>query len=154
MAPIGVVPGAASPFAADGVGGTPLAWGGLSGALVFCNGLALGVVVEHHRRQGASALRLVPFNAIAAASDPDTRWLAEALGVPGPEALIPAGYGAVTDIVATTPAPAVPTLLPGDDVDLKGRDAECTEIVRQMGLRGPGAPAMVLISGTPGVGKS
>ncbi len=35
-------------------------WGGLSGALVFCQGLALGVIVEHHPRKGRSALRILP----------------------------------------------------------------------------------------------
>ena len=42
----------------DPAEGSP--WGGLSGALVFCQGMALGVVVEHHRRQGGSAIRILP----------------------------------------------------------------------------------------------
>lgn len=34
------------------------AWDGLSGAVVFCQGLAVGVLVEHHPRQGADALQV------------------------------------------------------------------------------------------------
>jgi Trypsin-like peptidase domain len=40
-------------------------WGGLSGALVFYHGYALGVVVEHHPRQGNSALRILPVDRFA-----------------------------------------------------------------------------------------
>ncbi|HEV2257142.1 MAG TPA: trypsin-like peptidase domain-containing protein [Streptosporangiaceae bacterium] len=40
-------------------------WEGLSGALVFHQGLAIGVVVEHHPRQGDSALRAVTFDTAA-----------------------------------------------------------------------------------------
>src|ERR1022692_3859619 len=36
----------------------PSPWGGLSGALVFYQGDAIGVVIEHHPRQGDSALRI------------------------------------------------------------------------------------------------
>ena len=35
-------------------------WGGLSGALVFYRDFALGVVIEHHPRQGASAITILP----------------------------------------------------------------------------------------------
>ncbi|WP_420116545.1 trypsin-like serine protease [Micromonospora sp.] len=38
------------------------AWGGLSGAVVFHHGQALGVVIEHHPRQGASAVQLAAFD--------------------------------------------------------------------------------------------
>ena len=38
------------------------AWGGLSGAVVFHHGRALGVVIEHHPRQGASAVQLAAFD--------------------------------------------------------------------------------------------
>lgn len=59
-------------------------WGGLSGALLFHAGLAIGVVVEHHPRQGESALRAIGFEKIAktAAADPAARQLAEVLGLP------------------------------------------------------------------------
>ena len=40
-------------------------WEGLSGAVVFHRGLAIGVVVEHHPRQGDSALRAVTFDRLA-----------------------------------------------------------------------------------------
>lgn len=44
--------------AADRSDGSP--WGGLSGALVFWRGVALGIVTEHHPRQGRSAIRILP----------------------------------------------------------------------------------------------
>ena len=56
-------------------------WGGLSGALVFCAGLAVGVVVEHRSRQGAASVRLVPFDRIASAVDAETRAVAAAVGL-------------------------------------------------------------------------
>ncbi|MFC0542155.1 bifunctional trypsin-like peptidase domain-containing/SEL1-like repeat protein [Kutzneria chonburiensis] len=57
-------------------------WGGLSGALVFHRGLALGVVVEHHPRQGSSAIRIVPMDRIAGSLDADGRRVADALSLP------------------------------------------------------------------------
>ena len=44
----------------------PSPWGGLSGALMFYRGSAIGVVVEHHPRQGDSALLAIGFERIAA----------------------------------------------------------------------------------------
>ena len=43
----------------------PSPWGGLSGAITFCQGKAVGVVVEHHPRQGDNALRMIGFDRIA-----------------------------------------------------------------------------------------
>ena len=61
-------------------------WGGLSGALVFCEGLAIGVVIEHHPRQGGSAIRILPaerFSAsLAHGGDPGAAAVAAALGLP------------------------------------------------------------------------
>jgi TPR repeat protein len=64
-------------------------WGGLSGALLFHAGQAIGVVVEHHPRQGDSALRAIGFEKIAktADTDPDARRIADALRLPGPTKL-------------------------------------------------------------------
>ena len=49
------------------------------GALVFCQGVALGVIIEHHPRQGRSAITILPverFAAVPAGGDPDARrWL-------------------------------------------------------------------------------
>lgn len=57
-------------------------WGGLSGALVFYDGVALGVVVQHQPRQGRTALRLVPFDRIAAGTSAETQAVASALRLP------------------------------------------------------------------------
>jgi hypothetical protein len=46
-------------------------WGGLSGSLVFVDGKALGVVVEHHPRQGQTAMRVLPFSRIARVVEDD-----------------------------------------------------------------------------------
>ena len=59
----------------------PSPWGGLSGALMFYRGSAIGVVVEHHPRQGDSALRAIGFERIAAASAE----IGQCLGLPGPD---------------------------------------------------------------------
>ena len=61
----------------------PSLWGGLSGALVFYRGSAIGVVVEHHPRQGDSALRAVGFGRIAAASAE----IRHCIGLPLPDSL-------------------------------------------------------------------
>jgi hypothetical protein len=61
------------------------AWGGLSGALVFYRGMALGVIAEHHPRQGGSAVRIVPVEGIVAAAahgGSSAAAMAEALGLP------------------------------------------------------------------------
>ena len=65
-------------------------WGGLSGALVFHEGIALGVVIEHHPRQGRSAVRILPaerFAAPPAGGDADIAAVAAALGLPSADKL-------------------------------------------------------------------
>lgn len=59
----------------------PSPWGGVSGTLVFHTGHAIGVVIEHHPRQGASALRIRGFEPIVAGADPVARRVADALGL-------------------------------------------------------------------------
>jgi hypothetical protein len=61
----------------------PSPWGGLSGALMFYRGSAIGVVVEHHPRQGDSALRAIGFERIAATSTEIRQYL----GLSGPDSL-------------------------------------------------------------------
>jgi formylglycine-generating enzyme required for sulfatase activity len=43
----------------------PSPWGGLSGAVAFLQDAAVGVVVEHHPRQGDNAIQLIGFERIA-----------------------------------------------------------------------------------------
>ena len=57
-------------------------WGGLSGALIFYRGSAIGVVVEHHPRQGDSALVAIGFERIARSAE-----IRQCLGLPGPDSL-------------------------------------------------------------------
>ena len=75
----------------------PSPWGGLSGALMFSHGSAIGVVVDHHPRQGDSALRAVGFERIAATNAE----IRQCLGLPAPDSL---PY--VTEQVARQLAPA------------------------------------------------
>jgi hypothetical protein len=68
-------------------------WGGLSGALVFYRGVALGVIVEHHPRQGRSAIRILPAQRFAAppagSHQRDVAAVAAALGLPPADRLLP-----------------------------------------------------------------
>ena len=51
--------------AVDSVDTVESPWGGLSGTLVFYEGHAIGVVVEHYPRQGDNAIRMIGFDRIA-----------------------------------------------------------------------------------------
>jgi|GEM_PF-751880 len=76
-----VVPGTVA--AGDLTDSSP--WGGLSGALVFHQGVALGVVIKHHPRQGGSAITILPverFAADPASGNPGSAAVAAALGLP------------------------------------------------------------------------
>ena len=63
-------------------------WGGLSGALVFGQGVALGVVIEHRPRHEGSAMKILPVERFAAPDgDTDTAAVAAALGLPAADRL-------------------------------------------------------------------
>ena len=101
-------------------------WGGLSGAAVFYSGLLLGVIIEHHPRQGETALQIRPITAIAAASDDATVRLAEALGIDQPGAIrgIEKPYAAGTVLGLNGPAsnsPDAADVLAGTDRFFDGR---------------------------------
>jgi hypothetical protein len=79
-----VVPGgpAPAPALAGGPvegGGSP--WGGLSGAVVFHNDRAIGVVVQHHPDQGPSAVQLTSFDHLLTSGQPEAVAVAAALGL-------------------------------------------------------------------------
>ena len=80
-------------------------WGGLSGALVFHLGRALGVIVEHHPRQGSSAVQLVAIDQVAdlAATDAETAKIADAVSLPKLGAL---------PLTQAQPIPALAGLVP------------------------------------------
>jgi hypothetical protein len=66
-------------------------WGGLSGSLVFWQGIAIGIVTKHHPRQGASALTIHPLESLVAAAeagDPQAAAVALALKLPPMDGLI------------------------------------------------------------------
>jgi len=57
-------------------------WRGVSGALVFCRGFAIGVVVEHDPNQGRSSLRVRPLDeSLGASADPGARLIYDILGL-------------------------------------------------------------------------
>ena len=65
-------------------------FGGLSGALVFHQGRALGHIVEHHPHKGANAVIVMPVDRLAAAKGANARQIAALLGLTGPDDLPPA----------------------------------------------------------------
>jgi hypothetical protein len=77
-------------------------WGGLSGALVFCQGMALGVVIKHRPWQGGSAITILPVERFAAGpvgGDPGTAVVAAALGLPPADQLPLAGARPLAGLV-------------------------------------------------------
>jgi hypothetical protein len=80
------VPGAEATVAEKN-GASP--WGGLSGAMVFYQGRAIGIVVEHHPRQGDSALQAIGFDVLARAAfeEKAARRIATVLHLPAEEAM-------------------------------------------------------------------
>lgn len=80
------------------------AWNGLSGAAVFQGGLLLGVVIEHHPRQGPTAVQIRPMDAVAAAGDPDSARLGEVLGLGDPDVFRPATTRSGTSDQTLSPA--------------------------------------------------
>jgi tetratricopeptide (TPR) repeat protein len=57
-------------------------WRGVSGALVFCRGFAIGVVVEHDPNQGRSSLRVRPLDeSLGASTNPGERLIFDLLGM-------------------------------------------------------------------------
>jgi len=57
-------------------------WGGLSGALVFAAGRGIGIVVQHHPRQGSAAIRVLPIDRVVEASTANSPAIAKALFLP------------------------------------------------------------------------
>jgi formylglycine-generating enzyme required for sulfatase activity len=74
--------------------GTP--WEGISGTVVFAGELAVGVVLEHHRRGGINSLTLMPIARLDELDNAGSWW--ELLGVDDPQALaVLPERGQVTD---------------------------------------------------------
>ncbi|MCQ1948804.1 trypsin-like peptidase domain-containing protein [Arthrobacter sp. zg-Y859] len=96
------------------LGRSPSPWGGYSGALLFYSGRAIGVVVEHHPRQGDSALRAISFDRIAedAETNREAHAVSEALGLPDRNKMV----GVSTE--SGQPLAGLVELLDGDDLPL------------------------------------
>ena len=95
------MPGSAT--VADQFEGSP--WGGLSGALVFCENIALGVVIQHRPRQSRSPITITPverFAAVPVSGDPDSLTVAAALGLPAAHTLPLAGSVPLARLVDVT----------------------------------------------------
>ena len=128
-------------------------WGGLSGALVFHRGLALGVIIEHHPRQGPASGVISAVDTLAGSDHPDARAVAEALGLAGVDSTqLP-----LAQPEPPTPLPTVPSRphqLPIEDVELVGREQEFEEASGLLSSPQDGRPSIVVVSGMPAVGKS
>ena len=128
-------------------------WGGLSGALVFYQGTALGVVIEHRPWQGSSAITILPVERFAD-GDPDCLAVAAALGLPSADELPQIGAR-----IIQPPSPsslAVRCSLPPDTSAFTGRDEELRLITTAVtdAARAGGVVAIHAIDGMPGVGKT
>ncbi|MER7582309.1 hypothetical protein [Kitasatospora sp. NPDC097691] len=128
-------------------------WGGLSGALVFHNGIALGVVIEHHPRQGGAAVRIMPIERLAAVSaraDGPEMSVASALGLataeelPRVEVALHLGRHKPRKIWRV-PFPV--------DPDFIGRDEELSLLSASL-IPGVRAVVTQAISGLGGIGKT
>lgn len=77
-------PGLPEPGAGGGMGTVDKVWDGLSGALVFHAGQAIGVILEHHQRQGFTAVQLAAFDTIRqhAETDQAVQRVSNALALP------------------------------------------------------------------------
>ena len=77
------------------------AWGGLSGALVFYHGMAVGVVIEHRAWKGGSAITILPVERFAAGRRwrPRHRGDVTALGLPPADKLPLAGGQPLAELV-------------------------------------------------------
>jgi tetratricopeptide (TPR) repeat protein len=121
-------------------------WGGLSGAMVFHAGAALGVIVEHHPRQGPSAVQLVPFDEIAKRrGDPRLAPIANLIGLPDLDSL-PWAVGAAISAVQV-----VVGELPGEPAAFVARET-VHRLEEAMG--GGRVPVVCALTGLRGVGKT
>jgi hypothetical protein len=153
-------------------------WGGLSGGLVFHQGYALGIVVEHHPRQGRAAVRILPVDRIATATDVGASDVALALRLSRPgqlplltgepvdamtELLKGGGTsaGPLGDLAGDPGAPGrnvtsrlldAATRAPAGDLPFAGRDAELA--VLDAWLTDVEGPAYHLVTGNAGMGKT
>lgn len=127
-------------------------WRGLSGAVVHHGGLAVGVIVAHHPRQGAAAFTVQPFDALLGASASE---VSDVAGVP---ALT------VAQILGLSPGAGLPEIRPDTAnalrpiyaqapsshdsvVDRPALEAEIYAL-----LEAPELP--VVLRGEPGTGKT
>jgi tetratricopeptide (TPR) repeat protein len=132
-------------------------WGGLSGAVVFHDDLALGVIVEHHPRQGASAVRLLPFDALLTAAD--GAGLTALLGLAAMTEIGPPPTAAAAAATAAGAA-TVDTLVPGPSA-LVGRTDDLARLRSALpaidatdAVDGSRRRAVVAVHGMGGVGKT
>jgi tetratricopeptide (TPR) repeat protein len=114
-------------------------WGGLSGALAFYNDHAIGVVVEHHPRQGENAIRMIGFEPIATKSPKISQLLALRPPAQLPQA---AAEPSAPPLDVEVPTPKEGGLLGRDDL----LDKAVTQLI--------GGSSVSLLSGIPGAGKT
>lgn len=119
---VGVPPAAAAEDRAEGS-----VWGGLSGALVFWHGIALGVVIEHHPRQGRSAITILPAERLAAdpaGGVPGRTEVAAALGLASADLMPLAGGRPLAGLVEVLRPGRLPTVAELDPYTLGATPSE------------------------------
>jgi len=121
-------------------------WSGLSGATVFYGEYAVGIVVQHDRRQGSSALRVRAISDLAERSRGEDRELAHALGFGTPASL------PVIHDDALPPGTRRPWLLPATNPGFTGRRDEISTL--EGAFKADGIPVTQTLRGPAGVGKS
>jgi hypothetical protein len=117
-------------------------WGGLSGAMAFYEGRAIGVVIEHHPREGPDALTLRAFDHVAEKN----RQLAELIGLP-----LADGLSNVSSLKVRVPYMAPE--LPAEFVDRPRERAIVGDNLDTAAIERVGAPGVAVV-GTAGFGKS
>jgi len=151
------------------------AWAGFSGAAVFHGGLLIGVVIEHHPRQGASALQFRPIGVVADDDGDSERRVARALGIDSPSALRQVTTGsapAQPDVpVASSPGWSLSSdrergrhweprargaSKPGEQVWwFRGRQEALSRVRSWLDWDSPSVtPQVLVVTGAPGAGKS
>ena len=133
------------------------AWAGMSGAVLFHDEVALGVVVEHQPQQGTVALQLTAFDALFdGANVANTAELAEALGIADIGGLVMAS--SEPGVAPGVPAAGTPdeVLVLGDHVSGAVSSWQDRKMFRRS-LRAmllTGQRRILSVVGRPGIGKS
>ena len=121
-------------------------WEGMSGSAVFADGLLIGMVAEHHRREGLGRLTARTALSWNQVLDPQLfARLQKLLAVPSQGLLAAAGAVSVSGVMRA---------LPRDTTGFTGRGRELEPLIALQAEADEGVLAVYVVDGMPGVGKS